>query len=77
MTDYGFQPGDQVRALLYPELGTGKILSVSGPTVNPHAARVARVTWETGQTSTHSYAALAHLDPPSDEGGKQEETVPA
>lgn len=58
-----FKPGDQVRALLWPELGAGEVLTVSNSTVNAAAARVARVTWETGQTSTHSFAAIAHVEP--------------
>lgn len=61
----GFQPGDRVRALLWPELGTGQVTSVSQIANNAAAARVARVHWETGQKSTHSFAALAHLDPES------------
>lgn len=53
-----FNPGDQVRARLYPELGTGEVLRTFGTANN--GVRMARVRWATGQESTHSFAALKH-----------------
>lgn len=52
-----FEPGDQVRARLWPELGHGTVLSVTAASLNNNC-RCARVQW-TGQTSTHAFAALA------------------
>jgi hypothetical protein len=72
----GFQPGDRVRALLWPELGTGTIQTVTTSNANAHAVRVAQVHWpEASQTSKHSFAALALVDP-SDQGGNHA-TAPA
>lgn len=57
-----FQPEDTVRARLWPELGTGKVLRVTKP-VNAFAARTARVHWpDANQTSTHSFSALKHTE---------------
>lgn len=58
------QPHDRVRALLWPELGTGVVLTVSkGCNAGSLSTRVAKVEWATGQTSTHSFAALALTQP--------------
>ena len=57
------QPDDHVRALLWPELGTGVVLTVSkGCNDGSLSTRVATVAWATGQTSTHSFAALASTE---------------
>jgi hypothetical protein len=57
-------PGDQVRAILWPELGVGVVLTVSkGCNAGSLSTRVAKVAWVTGQTSTHSFAALALTEP--------------
>lgn len=59
-----FQPEQKVRARLWPELGTGTVLRVTTKSpVNAFAARTARVHWpDANQTSTHSFAALAHTE---------------
>lgn len=68
-----FKPGDHVRARLWPELGTGTVLTATKGHKNIAATRVAKVEWtEAGQTSTHSFAALAHAEAPSDVGPKQD-----
>lgn len=61
-----FKPGDHVRARLWPELGTGTVNTVTRPTSKQsNALRVAEVSWATGQTSRHSFTALAMIEPPA------------
>jgi hypothetical protein len=61
-----FQPGDHVRARLWPELGTGTILTVTNPNNQSGTIRVAEVHWpEAKQTSRHSFVALALVERPA------------
>jgi hypothetical protein len=55
-----FQPGEEVRAKLWPELGVGAILEVSVGARGMPTSRCARVEWETGQVSLHSFVSLRY-----------------
>lgn len=57
-----FNVGDKVVAKLWPELGTGEVLSLTKDQ-NSIAARVAEVHWpDANQTSNHSFVALKPAD---------------
>lgn len=57
-----FKPNDHVRARLWPELGTGRVLHVTTPQ-QAFATRVAKVHWpEAQQVSRHNFLALALVD---------------
>lgn len=59
-----FQPGDEVRARLWPELGRGEVLSVTKQSpAGATAARAAMIRWSSGQVSTHGFVALAYAVP--------------
>lgn len=57
-----FKPNDHVRARLWPELGTGRVLHVTTPQ-QVGAPRIAKVDWpEAHQVSRHDFVALALVE---------------
>lgn len=52
--------GATVRHPLWPELGTGQVISVTSESINT-ANRTARVRWSTGQVSRHNLAVLREV----------------
>lgn len=51
---------DQVRHVLYPELGTGTVIERNNVQIRLH--QLALVEWPSGQTTKHWVGSLRHLD---------------